>query len=285
MDIRRSPATSKNALIQHDTTPPGQGNARWLSRQATAGSVILVGGASLSDFRLRVAQSHLRTDMLPSFWSAAGIATGGRVLMVPLLPIGDPSAVPGTNAVTDLTFAEFDNEAQYPNVATIQFADRSEAIVANVRRIMSQRHAIDIPSMVLSWLAFVWGAGARRNPLLDNVGIPSAALVQTAFGMSGIELTPGLASGSSCPEVIWQSALWWHDYYEKTASVDPRKMATARTESAQLPRSIVPMGAYRIQQPAAAVTYEPKPPAAAGAATPAPAPKAPVRRRRSRKRT
>src|SRR4029079_637819 len=151
MDIRRSPATSKNTLIQRYTPPAGQGNARCLSRQATSGSVILVGGASLSDFRLRVAQSHLRTDMLPSFWSAAGLSTGARVLMVPLLPTGDPSSVPATNAVAELPFSEFDDEAQYPNIAAIQFTDRSEAIVANVRRLMSQRHAIDIPSLVLSW--------------------------------------------------------------------------------------------------------------------------------------
>ena len=284
MDIRRSGATSKNALIQEDSTPPGQGNGRWLSRQATAGSVILIGGAGSTDFRLRVAQSHLRTDMLPSFWSGVGVSTGARLLMVPLLPVGDPSAVPGTNAIREVGFSDLDDESQYPNLAAIQFTDRSEVIVANVRRLMNQRHAIDIPSMVLAWLAFVWGAGARRNPLLEGIGVPAAALVETAYGMAGIELTPGLASGSSCPEAIWQSALWWHDYYEKTASVDTRKTATARTDDARLPRAIVPMGAYRIQQPAAAVTYEPKAPAIIHARTPGRS-RTPPSRRRSRKRT
>jgi hypothetical protein len=107
----------------------------------------------------------------------------------------------------------------------------------------------------------VWGAGARRNPLLDSAGLPGAAFVETAFGMAGIELTPGLSSGSSCPEAIWQSALWWHHYYKQSAPLPTTSPQTAPAVR-PAPRVIVPEGAYRVLQPAAAVTWEGKPPPA-----------------------
>jgi hypothetical protein len=270
MDIRQSPATAKNRAIQSDAaTPdltkaasqkvraPRRGNAAWLEANATPGAVVLLGGAGLTDFRIRVAQGHLRTDMLPSFWSVVGIASTRGLLTVPLLPSGDASMVPATNAIRLLRFRDFDPIERFPNVAAIQFAERSEAILANADRLVRQRNVLDLPTMLLSWLGFVWGAGGKRNPLLENIGLPSAAFVETAFGMAGIELTPGLASGSSCPEAIWQSALWWHDYYKQSASTDPARLAKApAAKGTELPRPIVPAGTYRILQPAAAVTDE-----------------------------
>jgi hypothetical protein len=50
------------------------------------------------------------------------------------------------------------------------------------------------------------------NPLLNEYGIPSAVLVEYSVGAAGLDLTPGLASRSSCPEAIWQSAKWWQGY-------------------------------------------------------------------------
>jgi hypothetical protein len=101
----------------------------------------------------------------------------------------------------------------------------------------------------------VWSAGDKTNPLLGGTGLPAAALVEAAHGMAGVELTPGLASGSSCPEAIWQSALWWHDYYRQTAAISGISVATDRDpvpEAAAL-KAIVPEGEYRLLQKEAAV--------------------------------
>jgi hypothetical protein len=262
MDIRRSPATERNALVVKDRSAPGVSNAAWLMKNAPPGAVVFVGGAGLTDFRVRVAQSHLRNDMFPSFWSLVGVATSRGMLTVSLSAGGDPSVVPATNAVRLMRLQEIDDAAQYPNIAAIEFADNGAAIVANAERLIKQRNAIDLPSMLLTWLGFAWGAGTRRNPLLENVGLPAAAFVETAFGMDGIELTPGLSSGSSCPEAIWQSALWWHDYYKKTASVPTTQVTTARSSERieEMPKTVQPHGLYRVLQPAAAVTYEGKGP-------------------------
>jgi hypothetical protein len=264
MDIRRSPATRRNDRVRSAPGRKSAGNREWLRARAEPGAVVFLGGATLVDFRVRVAQSALRQDLLPSFWSAVGIADAdSSLLTAPLATGDDPAIIPSTNGVQRFRFDAFDDPARFPNVAVIGFADPAAAIVGNVRRLMGQRSAIDLPSMILPWLAFVWGAGARRNPLDEHVGLPGAALAETAFGMSGIELTPGLASGSRCPEAIRQSAVWSHDYYRETADVTGALAAgderEARRPPEERPRAIVPAGEYWVRQDAAAVTSEVSP--------------------------
>lgn len=260
MDIRRSSATSANQAIKKTTPKRDQGNAKWLASRVRPGAVVLVGGASLEHFRLRVAQSHLRHDLLPSFWSIAGIAATSSSFFTVPVTIRDASLVPVTNGVESVRFSEIDDTTRYPNVAVIHFAEPSAPIVANVRRLMEQRSALDLPSLMLPWLGFIWSAGSRRNPLIEGGAMPSAALVQTAFGMAGIEMTPGLSSGSTCPEAIWQSALWWHDYYEKTADVSGARVATDKNAAARpakdRPKAVVPHGESCVRQKAAAVSDE-----------------------------
>ncbi|HUL73171.1 MAG TPA: hypothetical protein VLT86_08715 [Vicinamibacterales bacterium] len=260
MDIRRSSAASANPAIKRVTPKRGQGNAKWLAARAQPGAVVLLGGAGLDHFRLRVAQSHLRHDLLPSFWSLAGIVASSTSFLTVPITIRDASAVPATNGVETVRFAQVDDPEVFPNAAVLQFASPAGAIVANVRRLMRQRSALDLPTLMLPWLGFIWSAGTRRNPLIEGGAMPSAALVQTAFGMAGIELTPGLASGSNCPEAVWQSALWWHDYYQKTADVSGARVATdtsaTKAPSKDRPKPIVPAGEACIRQAAAAVTHE-----------------------------
>jgi len=260
MDIRRSPASSANQAIKKTTPKRGQGNAKWLASRVRPGAVVLLGGASLEHFRLRVAQSHLRHDLLPSFWSMAGIAASSTSFLTVPITVRDASLVPVTNGVESVRFSEIDDATRYPNIAVIHFAEPSAPIVENVRRLMQQRSALDLPSLMLPWLGFMWGAGNRHNPLLEGGAMPSAALVQTAFGMAGIEMTPGLSSSSTCPEAIWQSALWWHDYYEKTADVSGARVATDKTATKRAPsdrpKAIVPSGESCVRQVAAAVSVE-----------------------------
>jgi hypothetical protein len=75
------------------------------------------------------------------------------------------------------------------------------------------------------------------------MGIPSAVLIESAYSIIGVELTPGLAGQSSCPEAIWQAAKWWHEFYDSEAAVTEAPVA----------------GHYHIGQPAAAA-IDPAPP-------------------------
>src|SRR6266540_467689 len=98
---------------------------------------------------------------------------------------------------------DYDDPEHFPNIAVLQFTKDSQPIRDNVERITGQRNIIDLPSLMLTWLGYIWGTGRAGNPLLEGYGLPSAAFVETVYGLSRIELTPGLASASSCPEAIW----------------------------------------------------------------------------------
>jgi hypothetical protein len=84
-------------------------------------------------------------------------------------------------------------------------------------------------------------------------------MIETVFGMGGIELTPGVASATSCPEAIWQSAIWWHDYYQKTAAAHAAGKTRPRVKSEEM-TARAPEGRCITRQPAAAVVEEPQPP-------------------------
>jgi hypothetical protein len=232
---------------------PPASNAAFYREHARPGSVILIGGANVLHFRLRVAQSHLRHDLLPSFWSLAGLVVSKTAFLS--VPVGsplNPDTVPERNAIDECAMADFDDPVRFPNVAVISFADRADPIVANARRLQFQRGAIDLPTLLVPWLAFVWGAGTSGNPLFQNIGMPASAMIETAFGMSGIELTPGIAAAGSCPEAIWQSAIWWHEYYEKTATATA-SITGEYSKRADDVAAKAPEGRYVTRQPAAAV--------------------------------
>ena len=245
--IRRSPETSPNDALKEMAAAANESNLGWLGRVGGGDGLLLLGGSSLAHFRIRVAQSHVRTDLLPSFWSLVGILTGdGTFVSVPLDILGDASSVPATNGIQTCRLQDYDDPKRFPNIAVIRFAKDDAPVRANIDAIRGGRSIVDLPSLMLSWLAFVWGAGGARNPLLEGAGLPSAAFAEALCGIAGIDLTPGLSSASSCPEAIWQAAKWWHGFYEDAAAPAGPTQAVA----------IVPTGAYTIRQPNAAVTVE-----------------------------
>jgi hypothetical protein len=234
--MRTSAAEAPNSLLRIDSSaapsgPPKASRARraagrpetngtWLrsvrkeSGLGTPGDVLLVGGASLIDFRVRVAQAHGRHDLTPSYWSLSGIvAADDELVTVTLGPGLDPAVVPATNAIVSVPLEVFDDGALYPNIAVVRFPQPALPIVDAIERLRTSRSIADLPDLVLHWLGFAWGVGGSGNPLLAGLGVPSAAFVETVFSLVDVELTPGLGSGSSCPEAIWQSVKWWHDFY------------------------------------------------------------------------
>jgi hypothetical protein len=218
--------------------------------------VILLGGASLADFRIRVAQSHARHDMTPSYWSLVGVISGpNRLVTAPLWPLDKPSMLPLSNGIRSLPLSDFDDQELWPNIAVMSFPGRQRSAVLNIGKLRARRSVVDIPSLILQWLGFVWGAGGTGNPLLAGYGVPSAVLVEAAFGMAEVELTPGLAAASSCPEAIYQAAKWWTGYYQDVAGYD----AARRSPGGAKPNAdINPKGHYLLRQLQA--TYvEPEP--------------------------
>jgi len=253
--IRSTSAKSNDRLVTQQPSSARESNRAWLERLGAPGGVkldengiILLGGSSLASFRIRVAQSSMRHDLLPSYWSHCGILLGdGRFATVPLGPGSDVSAVPGRNGVELAKLDHFDDPKRWPNVAVIRFARKHDDVREHIERVEADRSVIDFPAMMLRWLGFVWGVSGAVNPLAEGVGLPSAAFVETVFSMVGSDLTPGLASRSSCPEAIWQAAKWWREFYEKTAAGDALLPEDRRYEG------MSPEGYFVVRQRSAAI--------------------------------
>ena len=201
-----------------------------------------------------MAQSHARADLQPSRWSIAGVLLDNKTfLSVPLELCDESSEIALGNGVKTCSMADYDDPAKFPNIAVIRFTKDADKILTNTKLIAgdreqnkpAQRGIIDLPAMMLPWLSYIWIAGKAGNPLAEGLGLPSTAFVETVYGMAGIELTPGLASSTSCPEAIWQSARYWQDFYEAAA------VSVNEQDAAQQ----IPTGNFLIRQDAAAATW------------------------------
>ena len=272
LSISRAPTSTGNRDLAEVPPLPRESNVDWLARVKAQEGLLLIGGASLSHFRIRVAQSHVRRDLLPSFWSVAGfLHDGGKsVDTVSFNWGGHASTIPKSNAVQTRPIDTYADPGRYPNIAYIRFAADPRDVLKGIERVKEDRAIVDLPRLVVEWLGFVWGARPKGNPLLERIGVPSACFVEAAYAVAGIELTPGLAAEASCPEAIWQSATWWRKYYEEVTKETKGKADGAR----------IPTGAYALRQPAAAVTDEDGQGPSAPKAPRAPRPAARARRRR-----
>jgi hypothetical protein len=228
----RSTTTERNPDFTPLPRSGGEGNLAWgeraaLQMSADAGPqwtyIVLLGGADTLSFRLRVAQSHLRRDMLPSYWSEAimvqltsATLEGAQALHVPLAQPGGTAYSPYENGVVSQRLAEFDDAGRYPNIALIALPVPQQRMLARVEAFRHARSSLDALEHVLRWLAYAWGVARTGNPLHENYGLPSACMLETICAAEDFELTPGLESRASCPEAIWASAIYWHDYFGKT---------------------------------------------------------------------
>jgi hypothetical protein len=266
--FRSSRATRPNADVRKVDPPAGSSiadQARALAgRQSVDGTLLLVGGVDLAHFRLRVAQSHVRRDLAPSFWSHVGIlreeSSSLWLYEVALDPPNGFQQMPKSNGIQRTTVSRYEDARRFPNVALLRFpvvpppagavgqdAPPAPTIAEAIDSVRDERGVLDLPGLVLPWLGFVWGAGAPGNPLIGGVGVPSAVFAEAAFAALGVELTPGLSTRSSCPEAIWQAALWWREYY---AGRGPRE--TSPDGRTQASGAYHPSGVYWLGQAEAA---------------------------------
>lgn len=220
LNVRHSPDARKSRDLRELKPRRGESNKAWVARAGIEDGVLLLGGSSLVEFRIRVAQSRVRGDMLPSFWSMAGVLRNGSAVYT-VADLRDLDSVPVKNGVQRVRLNEFNDPEAYPNIAIVQFCDDYRSIEKAIETVSRQRGLVDIPALIVPWIAYGWGAGAQGNPLLDGQGLPSASLVETAHALAGVDITPGLASEASCPEAIWQAAKWWTSYYDDSAKEPP----------------------------------------------------------------
>lgn len=250
-----SPDYRKNSKFKRDLAKKGEGNKTWLKRVIAENGyaeqgLILIGGNSIPHFHIRVAQSYLRHDISPSYWSLVGILIDEETFYtVPLQWCDDLGEMPRQNAIQKCKISDFNDPIHFPNIAYVQFTDDHTQILKIARRLKLQRSSvIDLVELVISWLEFVWGVRQKCNPLYQNEGLPSAVYAEAVYGICGIELTPGLETSSSCPESIWQAAKWWSSFYKESSQI-----ASISSQA----QTIVPKGSFMIRQSAAAIYEKP----------------------------
>ena len=242
--IRHSGAAAPNSQVSEQPSKRAEGNLAWLERTGVAEGVLLLGGSQLTDVRLRVAQSRLRSDISPSHWSFAGLISQRVVTTCAIEAIGDPGEFAAHNGVSHIDASVFDDPARYPNIAVLVFTSQYAPIFDALEQIESGRAVLDVPALTVAWLAALWAVDDLDAPLRDGRGMPGAAVVALAHAIAGLQLTPGLESTATCPEAIWQAARWWADFYRESAAVTLRAGAAQFTGHAQ---PAVPAGMYAIR--------------------------------------
>lgn len=255
-----SPDAQNNTSFKRVQAKKDETNSQWLKRiikenDFSKSGLLLLGGNSVVDFRIRIAQSHLRHDLTPSYWSLVGIlADEERFFSVPLEWRGELSEMPHANGIQLCPLADYDDPIHFPNIAFVQFTNTMEDLLGYAERLKLQRSVVDLPALVVTWLEYVWAVGSKGNPLISGEGLPSAVFAETVYGIGGIELTPGLSTASSCPEAIWQAAKWWSGFYREISRID----------SGSQTQAMVPTGCFALRQPAAAIYEKPYIPAKKG---------------------
>lgn len=224
INILSSDARSQSETFRQMDRENGDDNIQWLdhvSRSEEGETVlVMVGGIGPTDFRLRVAQSHVRSDLSPSSWSHVMLLENSHdlaeavVTEISLEPQRGFEFPTANNGMQQGELRHYANPEEYPNIAVVYVPVPREEVDKALARYIMQRAVLDGVDLIVRWLAFVWGVGRSGNPLLDGFGIPSAAMLEIIIGAAGFDLTPGLESRASCPEAISQAAKYWHEYYQ-----------------------------------------------------------------------
>ena len=225
INILSSRTGSRSKQFTEAKRKNGQDNLAWITEnrpdETDQTTLVMVGGRSTTAFRLRLAQSHVRRDLLPSYWSHAmlvdkpaknlGSTKIHEISLEPRNGFGFPTL---TNGVQTAKLSDYASAETYPNIAVLSVPVKLAEVLIALKSFKGQRAVLDGVDLIVRWLAYAWGVARSPNPILEGQGVPASAMLEIVIGTCGFDLTPGLESRSSCPEAIWQAATWWHEYYK-----------------------------------------------------------------------
>ena len=190
----------------------------------------LVGGRDPASMTVRLAQSFLRFDRRPSYFSHVFLFTGrGDAILECRLVGADPSR-PETQGVVRDRARRYQDAEDWPNKALIGFTFREvkggDAPSKRVKSVLDAatdsrkiRERYDVWSMIAAWQPYLFEPHRHANPLVERSPHPGAAFVRWALGMAGIEGSPGALDELDAPEHLWAAANYWYEAYAKSVAV------------------------------------------------------------------
>ncbi len=194
-------------------------------------AIVLIGSRDLPGVTLRQAQSVLRWDRRPSFWSHAflinskwnGKSNIGKlpIVGVPLYSRAGAFPDPKNNGVVTATLDAYADPKIDANIALLSVAKTTEmgpksldkklirTLRARVNDPNADRLRYELWDSLCAWNRYLWSSGDASNPLRNNIPVPATAFVEMVYEAINLDLVPGASERNSAPEHIWNTSHWW----------------------------------------------------------------------------
>lgn len=207
----------------------GLSYAEYVTKAATSLHVGLAGANDPAAIAVRRAQSFLRFDRRPSYFSEIFLLTGNgdEIIYCPLVG-ADCRKPEGLGIVIGNTSAFADAE-QWPNQAIVSFtfpppkkkdkqaiqpADRVARALKAARDPKAARERYDLWAMTAAWQRYLFEPVRTPNPLMGDTPHPGAAFIRWVLSLAGVETSPSALDELDAPEHLWASANYWYRSYE-----------------------------------------------------------------------
>ena len=217
-------ATERIEAVDLDNTRRQFKFDQFLSDPSTTVYIGLVGGNDPASMAVRRAQSFLRFDRRPSYFSHIFLFDGasGDILESRVVD-ADPKTPEDGGIVTDKV-SRYRNFKTFPNVALIAFHFQNvggelspQQRVARVLELAKNAKAIreryDLWQMIARWQPYIFEPERNPNPLVGGAPHPGAAFVRWALSAAGVEGAPGALDEFDAPEHFWAAANYWYKQY------------------------------------------------------------------------
>jgi hypothetical protein len=205
---------SRTHIAMNKTIPvTGLTNQQFFERYATPGRVGLVGGVTLIEKAIQMAERHLDEQKRWSLWSHAMLFEGAR-------PDGHQWIIESDLdvhhkhirlGVQENRVAKYHHESVYPNLAILDFHLSDAQVAALLREaleIVASHATYSLRELVGTAVALrhPWFR-PRQNLLARKKSMYCSGFVQYIFHQAGMDLAPGVHPSHGTPEDISRAAL------------------------------------------------------------------------------
>jgi len=184
----------------------------------------LAGGSDPASIAVRHAQSFLRFDRRPSYFSHVFLFTGQGDGILECRVVGADPTRPETLGIARDRARRYASDEDWPNKAVIGFtflpsrggqapAERQAKVLAAAKDSKAVRERYDLWKMVAGWQPYLFEPNRTANPLAERMPHPGAAYVRWALSAAGVEAAPSALDEFDAPEHFWASAYYWHRQY------------------------------------------------------------------------